>query len=211
MCFKMARGGIVVGKDLLVKKMMRAKKQTCPNIIVNRISTMINGISKFLAEVPDEVFTLGEAELKCSLLNLNGKCEYCETNPARTEDHLFPLVKNRCPTDACNDKWNMVPSCGSCNSSKGKLSLEEWITKNTASNPFPRMDDETRARIVEKLRKYARVADERRYRKTFDIATVKQIIDDLVTALQLSQGSTALVKKTTTFRKGKLIKGNDAL
>lgn len=50
-----------------------------------------------------------------------GECAYCGA-PAQTHDHVTP--KSRGGTD---DPGNIVPACWSCNTSKGRKTLEEWV------------------------------------------------------------------------------------
>lgn len=48
-------------------------------------------------------------------------CFYCK-RPGGTIDHIVPLEKG-----GANEFWNMLPSCRSCNSSKGTKDLIEWL------------------------------------------------------------------------------------
>lgn len=50
----------------------------------------------------------------------SGPCVYCGA-PATTVDHVVPLARNGLETES-----NLVPACGSCNSSKGAKLLAEW-------------------------------------------------------------------------------------
>lgn len=50
-------------------------------------------------------------------------CVYCMKRTGRlTKDHVIPLHRGGNHTEA-----NLVPACRSCNSSKGKSTLEEWF------------------------------------------------------------------------------------
>lgn len=51
------------------------------------------------------------------------RCCYCDA-PANSLDHVIPLIAEG--ADAPN---NLVPSCVSCNSSKGSKSLADWALK----------------------------------------------------------------------------------
>jgi 5-methylcytosine-specific restriction endonuclease McrA len=52
-----------------------------------------------------------------------GRCAYCE-RPATSQDHVVPLSRGGRHTIG-----NVVPACGSCNSSKGSLLLVEWRSR----------------------------------------------------------------------------------
>jgi hypothetical protein len=122
------------------------------------------------------------------VLNMNGYCEYCEKNKATTMDHFNALVNDRLPTDACNDFWNLVPCCNSCNSSKGGQTIEKWIDGDSDKNPFHFMNDEDRNRIVTKLRYFRVISDKRRYKKIFDkekVIALLTLVDHMMFQIQV--------------------------
>jgi len=63
----------------------------------------------------------------------NGKyCTYCGEVEATEWDHFRPIVKDKIPTGYATDIYNIVPSCGKCNQSKGSSHWKDWI-----NNPKP--------------------------------------------------------------------------
>lgn len=51
-----------------------------------------------------------------------GMCAYCFSSPATTVDHIIALASG-----GDNSPANLVPACRSCNSSKGKKSILQWL------------------------------------------------------------------------------------
>lgn len=56
----------------------------------------------------------------------NANCAYCGCKDKMTQDHLVPLSKGGGYT-----KTNIIPSCRSCNSSKGAKDFHEWYPVQT--------------------------------------------------------------------------------
>jgi 5-methylcytosine-specific restriction endonuclease McrA len=56
----------------------------------------------------------------CDLFS--AKCAYCGSNKPLTVDHFVPLTKGGFLTAK-----NVLPACGSCNSSKGNKNPFEWL------------------------------------------------------------------------------------
>lgn len=52
------------------------------------------------------------------------RCGYCGTRKKLTEDHAVPLARG-----GSNLITNIVPACGRCNSRKGTLTAEEFVTR----------------------------------------------------------------------------------
>jgi 5-methylcytosine-specific restriction endonuclease McrA len=71
---------------------------------------------------PAEVF---EKALNC----FGGECAYCG-KPATCVDHLMPLSRG-----GDNEYENLIPSCRSCNSSKGPKLLSEWYIHKDFYDP----------------------------------------------------------------------------
>ena len=47
-------------------------------------------------------------------------------------DHLRPIVKDKRPTGQISNIYNLVPSCGKCNQSKGNSDWSRWIVNSKA-------------------------------------------------------------------------------
>lgn len=77
--------------------------------------------------------TLTEDEWAEILEMFNHSCAYCQDTASKLEEeHIVPVSKGGGRT-----MDNIVPSCHSCNSSKGTLDVEEFIGKGYAKNPHP--------------------------------------------------------------------------
>lgn len=172
------------------------------NYISSRMSTLTREISNCTATVRGEQITQEDIDLKNSILNMNGLCEYCEKNPATKGDHFFPLVRGKFPTDACSDFWNLVPSCGACNSSKRGCTLKEWLVQKSAGNPFHKMDPDTLSRVTTKLTNFEQHSEQRRYRKMFENeADVAALIAYLSDTLDKAQTITRNIHNTTKYHR----------
>jgi 5-methylcytosine-specific restriction endonuclease McrA len=64
----------------------------------------------------------------------DGRCAYCFKKCDQTQDHLIAISSGGNHT-----KYNVVPACISCNSSKGKKNLREWLNV-----PYPNSTNKTK-------------------------------------------------------------------
>lgn len=64
------------------------------------------------------------------LKEFNGKCAYCGKSTALIPEHIVPqsVLAKESPQDV-DLIFNVVPSCGCCNHSKGKQEMESWYRK----------------------------------------------------------------------------------
>jgi 5-methylcytosine-specific restriction endonuclease McrA len=67
------------------------------------------------------------AQLEALFASYSGLCVYCDRR-ATTVDHVVPLAAG-----GSNDISNLVPACGSCNSSKGDTPLVVWLAHQRAA------------------------------------------------------------------------------
>lgn len=69
-------------------------------------------------------------EWKECLIFFQGECAYCGATPRKgqrlTRDHLEPVSAGGTTIQS-----NIVPACGSCNSSKGAEDFKEWFMKQS--------------------------------------------------------------------------------
>jgi 5-methylcytosine-specific restriction endonuclease McrA len=79
-----------------------------------------------------------EAKRREVLGRLSGDCVYCG-DPAETTDHFQPVIApSGMPTGFCSDAWNVVPCCGTCNSSKSNEAWRRFMTRTTGKAPRSR-------------------------------------------------------------------------
>lgn len=70
--------------------------------------------------------TLTDVEWDSAVRFFEGKCAYCgKAGKTLTQDHFIPLSKGGGYTAD-----NIIPACGSCNSSKKNRWFEDWYPKN---------------------------------------------------------------------------------
>jgi hypothetical protein len=85
----------------------------------------------------------------------NGElCSYCGKNKATELDHFRAVVVEKNPSKFISDIYNLVPSCGVCNQSKGGKNWEKWITGTAKKSPNNRTDVDNLSEIISNLRKF---------------------------------------------------------
>ncbi len=62
------------------------------------------------------------------------ECAYCGARSSDL-DHFFALVKNNRPSGYFHNARNLVPSCGTCNQSKGGHPGEKWMLGGAKNSP----------------------------------------------------------------------------
>jgi hypothetical protein len=88
-------------------------------------------------------------------------CTYCG-DPAITMDHLLPIMSGGMPTGVTGHAANRVPSCGTCNASKGARHWREFMTCATGSAPLARLGRGPGATRAHAARMAALAAQEKR-------------------------------------------------
>ena len=171
--------------------------------IYKRFGTIIYEFSKHLSDVPNEYITKEERELKSSILNLDGICEYCLKNDSSTIDHYNSLVKDKMSTEYCNDYWNLVPCCSTCNSSKGGNNFWNWFNGNSKKNPFIKMTSVEKMIIKNKFSKYQKEFNKRHYIKKVNVLKLQELIKEVDLFLEKKQRDIESLYLETTFEKMK--------
>lgn len=69
-----------------------------------------------------EVVTLSIEDWHKCLIHFNGACAFCGAKKNITKDHVVPVASGGLTT-----KYNTVPACSRCNSSKQDRNLEKWL------------------------------------------------------------------------------------
>ena len=130
-----------------------------PVTITGRTSTITNA---FVTSIIPSMPPTREQLRKClSILKLDEsdlRCAYCGDKSTEW-DHLRPLVRDKKPTGYISDIFNLVPSCGKCNQSKGNKYWEDWITSKAKKSPKSRgkTDIDERSERLKKYEKWSNV------------------------------------------------------
>lgn len=104
--------------------------------------------------------TAAETTLYNSLIKQQTLCVYCG-DAATSMDHFRAFMKPQGqPSGFCDDMWNLVPSCITCNSSKGNKNWKVFMLRRTGKAPLARGVTETDHRLrMQKLARFQKVSD----------------------------------------------------
>ena len=172
--------------------------------ITSRSSSITNAFIQ--AIIPVRTWT--EAEMDGALAIFGQErprlfCVYCG-DKASDWDHLRPLVRNKMPTGYIHELRNYVPSCNTCNQSKGGSDWEVWFRSETANSPTRRRVTELDLKL-QRLKLYvdwgkvtplilSKLCDENSLDAYFDV--LKEIQDDLVKAQLLASELQRTIQKS---------------
>jgi len=113
-------------------------KMPVPVKIKGRTSSItnafVNGIIPVIEPTEDQVDEVLNA---LGMNRDNICCSYC--GDKYTEwDHFRPLILNKKPTGYVSEIYNLVPSCGKCNQSKGNKNWKSWMLGDAKLSPKTR-------------------------------------------------------------------------
>lgn len=93
------------------------------------------------------------------------KCAYC-TSKATEWDHFRSVIKNSKPSGYSTDIYNLVPSCGKCNQSKGSKEWNVWIKSEAALSPKTLKTPYLEEEIIPNLIKFEEWSNSKTYKLT---------------------------------------------
>lgn len=101
-----------------------------------------------------------EIKLYGTYIRHRHKCVYCG-DCATAMDHFRAFMKPKgLPSGFCNDMWNMVPSCTTCNSSKGNRNWRAFMTRRDGKAPLARgVPASTHRRRILRLEAFEKVGN----------------------------------------------------
>jgi 5-methylcytosine-specific restriction endonuclease McrA len=140
------------------QELMSCFKMPTSRTVTGRISSIRNAFAA--AIVPVIRPTVDEIATVLSILRTKPtdlRCSYCG-DPANQWDHFKPSVMGGRPTGYPSSIRNLVPSCGSCNQSKGNKHWKTWMTSSAKLSPASRRAKDLDVR-VQRLEAYERWAD----------------------------------------------------
>ncbi len=142
-------------------------KMPVPVTIKARTSSItnafVNGIIPVIEPTDDQVD---------EVLNVLGMtrdticCSYC--GDKYTEwDHFRPLILNKQPTGYISEIYNLVPSCGKCNQSKGNQDWKSWMLSEARLSPKTRGIKDINER-VKRLESFQNMFEEKVHHLDFE-------------------------------------------
>ena len=133
-----------------IKNIFKMPKQVG---IAGRTSTITNA---FVNTIIPYIEPNEEELIKClEILELDKddlRCVYCNEKSSEW-DHLRPIVENKKPSGYISNIYNLVPSCGKCNQSKGNKNWLNWIESDAPHSPKNKNVKDLDKRI-DRLKKY---------------------------------------------------------
>src|SRR5580692_1306156 len=103
------------------------RSSSITNAFFNAVIPVIEPTNEETLEVL-EILGMGPSDIRCA---------YC--GDKYTEwDHFRPIITDQKPTGYITEIANLVPSCGKCNQSKGKLNWKEWMNGPAKLSPKSR-------------------------------------------------------------------------
>lgn len=189
---------------------MRHVSRIPKSCIRSRSSTLIYESSRQLATLPKSCndICLADKQLRSDLLALDGLCEYCRKREANTTDHFYSLVSGSSPTKYCNDLWNNIPCCSTCNSSKGNRNFKDWLQSNCRHSPKNDLTQKELAILVAKFERYDDVFLRNCMKKTIDQVWWDRFAGSIIDFLSAKQQEIDEYQQTCSISGRNLIYGN---
>ena len=117
-----------------ITKIFKMPKMTITGRTSSVTNAFVNGIIPSIHPTPEEL----EECLEILRLDKDDlRCAYCG-DKATEWDHLRPIVAKKKPTGYVSDIYNLVPSCGKCNQSKGNKNWKDWMNSGAPLSPKSR-------------------------------------------------------------------------
>jgi len=126
--------------------------------VMKRLSTLRYEIARDMTPQSRPLSEL-ERVFRNGILCNDGFCEYCRRNKVSKGfgDHFYPVISGKYPSAYCDDDWNRVPACTTCNVSKGGKTWKEWFDSDTPHNPLKYMTAEEQLVLMEKFSRYDKI------------------------------------------------------
>ena len=123
--------------------------------LLKRMSTIRYEIAKDMTPEPIPL-SAEHILLRNEILSNDGMCEYCGINRASGGwgDHFYPIIINKYPSEYCNDDWNKMPACSTCNAGKSGRTWREWFMSDSNTNPMTFLPSEQQDALLEKFTTY---------------------------------------------------------
>lgn len=148
--------------DIRRKLLAAAFQMPAVQTMVSRKSSItnafVNSVIPVIQPSPDDI---EEALSVLGMTPANVRCAYCGGEKT-TWDHMRPLVLNHRPTGFISEIANLVPSCGTCNSSKGNQPWRDWMLGNAKHSP-------TRRRVADVADRVSRLEEYERWRSPIKV------------------------------------------
>ena len=148
--------------------MNESKVFKSPNAVTIKARTssitnaFFNGIIPVIQPRPEEINeVLGQLGMMQTI-----ECAYCGDKYSEW-DHLHPLIEDKKPSGYITEIYNLIPSCGKCNQSKGNKNWKEWMESDARLSPKTRKIKDLKERI-ERIQKYDEWCERKRTRIDFD-------------------------------------------
>jgi len=118
-------------RDRLRAKSIRRCLCNVLHTVVHRLTTPPSAAGDGVADPPSPVrVTRSVAAALPPPINWS-ECIFCGA-PCSSVDHLHPMRRGGRLTGYCNERWNAVPACATCNSSKCGRDWRAWMVDRTA-------------------------------------------------------------------------------
>ena len=126
-------------------------------------NAFFNGIIPVIQPRPDEI---DDVLKQLGMTQETIECAYCGDKYSEW-DHLHPLIENKNPSGYITEIYNLIPSCGKCNQSKGNKYWKDWMGSNAKLSPKTRNIKDWTERM-NRIEKYDKWCEGKRTRIDFD-------------------------------------------
>lgn len=148
--------------DLRRKMLAAAFRMPSVQTMVSRKSSITNAfVNSVIPVIQPSLDDIEEALSVLGMVPSDVRCAYCGGEKT-TWDHMRPLVVNHRPTGFISEIANLVPCCGTCNSSKGNQPWRDWMLGNAKHSP-------TRRRVADVADRVSRLEEYERWRSPIKV------------------------------------------